>query len=163
MSKLTKEHLKDLVKSECKFLGFNDVELIYAIIDVESGWNPFAVRYEPHWRYIVPVSNTMLAKMGITKDTEEQLQKFSWGLMQIMGSVARELNYTEILTKLVIPAENINVGIRKVMALAKKYKNIEDIIASYNAGSPRKISGKYVNQDYVDKVLVKYYEYKQNG
>jgi len=156
-----REYIMDLIKAECKLLGFNDIALIYAIIETESNWNPFAVRYEPHWKYIVPVSNTMLKKMGITRETEEQLQKFSWGLMQVMGAVARELNYSEILTKLITPQDNINVGVRKVIELFKKYKNLEDVIASYNAGSPRKVDGKYVNQSYVDKVLSAYRKYKE--
>lgn len=161
MKIMKKEYLMDIVKSECKLLSFNDVALIYAIIETESSWNPFAVRYEPHWKYIVPVSNTMLKNMGITRETEEQLQKFSWGLMQIMGSVARELNYSDILAKLVIPQDNINIGVRKIIDISRKYKNIEDIIASYNAGSPRKKDGVYENQGYVNKVVANYAKYKE--
>jgi soluble lytic murein transglycosylase-like protein len=159
---MKKEYLMDIVKSECKFLGFNDVELIYAIIETESGWNPYTVRYEPAWKYIVSIPDKKLKSLGITRITEEQLQKFSWGLMQIMGSVARELNFTGILTELVNPQLNVNLGIRHIKNFIGKYKKLEDVIASYNAGSPRKREdGKYVNQDYVDKVLTNYNKYKE--
>jgi soluble lytic murein transglycosylase-like protein len=158
---MKKEYLMDIVKSECKFLGFNDVALIYAIIETESGWNPYAVRYEPNWQYLIKIPDKMLNALCITRDTEEQLQKFSWGLMQVMGSVARELNFTGLLTELVNPQVNVNLGIRHFKRFLDKYKKLEDAIASYNAGSPRKKSdGKYVNQEYVDKVLANYKKYK---
>jgi soluble lytic murein transglycosylase-like protein len=159
---MKKEYLMDIVKSECKFLGFNDVALIYAIIETESGWNPYTVRYEPEWKYIVSIPDNLLKSLGITRITEEQLQKFSWGLMQVMGSVARELNFTGLLTELVNPQTNVNLGIRHFKKFLDKYKNIEDAIASYNAGSPRKREdGMYVNQGYVDKVLANYKKYKE--
>lgn len=159
---MRKEYLMDIVKSECKFLGFNDVALIYAIIETESGWNSYTVRYEPEWKYIVSIPDNLLKSLGITRITEEQLQKFSWGLMQIMGSVARELNFTGLLTELVNPQTNVNLGIRHLKKFLDKYKNIEDAIASYNAGSPRKReNGKYINQQYVDKVLTNYKKYKE--
>lgn len=158
---MKKEYLMDIVKTECKFLGFNDVALIYAIIETESGWNPYAVRYEPNWRYLIEIPDKMLNALGITRDTEKQLQKFSWGLMQVMGSVARELNFTGLLTELVNPRINVNLGVRHFKRFLGKYKNLEDAIASYNAGSPRKREdGKYINQQYVDKVLANYKKYK---
>ena len=77
----------------------------------------------------------------------------SWGPMQIMGSVAREIGYADHLTKLLDPAIGILWGSKKLAKLSRIYKSQDDVIASYNAGSPVKtMKGELMNQAYVDGV-----------
>jgi soluble lytic murein transglycosylase-like protein len=127
-------------------------DLVMAIIMTESAGNTFAVRYEPGWKYFVEPNNWAL-KLRITYDTERILQACSWGLMQIMGSVAREMLFDGELPKLCQEDVGLTFGVRKLKTLVKKYPKTNDVIAAYNAGTPRiKPDGKYANQVYVDKV-----------
>jgi hypothetical protein len=118
---------------------------------VESAGDTLAVRYESHWKYFV--NPELFARLNnITADTERTLQMMSFGLMQVMGGVARELGYRRNLLSLTDPVLAIDYGCRKLAQLKGKYNTTDDIIAAYNAGSPRKNGGLYVNQAYVDKV-----------
>lgn len=137
-----------------------DPKLVMAFCKVESSWNTWATRYEPLWKYTTAVNNFAdSAKTSIP--TEIVHQSTSWGLMQVMGSVARELGFTESLPMLCNPEFGILFGIKQLSRL-QKYEisgGQNDWIASYNAGSPRKKSnGKYENQDYVDKLNKAYSE-----
>jgi len=64
-----------------------DPALICAIVEQESAWDPHAIRYEPAFRtrYVAP--------LGLPP-TEEVARSISWGLMQVMGQVAREHGFT---------------------------------------------------------------------
>jgi soluble lytic murein transglycosylase-like protein len=75
----------------------------------------------------------------------------SWGLMQIMGSVARQYGFKGNLSSLTEPEINIEIGCKHFVS---KYSvEPKDMISAYNAGSPKKTpEGLYVNQGYVDKV-----------
>lgn len=143
-----------LIKEQAQFYDVNMV-LVKAIITVESNFNPYAIRYEPLWHYFKDVENC--AKLvNTTSMTEHVMQATSWGLMQIMGSVARELGYTLPLPALCIPETNIKVGCQKLDSLSKKYDSLGDIVSAYNAGTPTKINGEYVNKGYVAKVIEAY-------
>src|SRR5579864_7225582 len=67
-----------------------DAALVCAICEQESAWNPWAIRYEPAFfaHYIAPQLDA--GKLSIT---EAQARAISWGLMQVMGQVAREHNF----------------------------------------------------------------------
>lgn len=134
-----------------------DPKLLDAIIIVESAYNPWAVRFEQDFPHIaVP---TVFAKNNRTTiATERMLQKFSWGLCQVMGGTARYLSYGGPLTQLVDPEINLTVACKFLANLANEYPvDVQDQIAAYNAGSARRVSGsagmRYVNQDYVNKVV----------
>jgi soluble lytic murein transglycosylase-like protein len=48
---------------------------------------------------------------------------------------------------------SLSYGAKHLKNYLKRYPNESDVIASYNAGSPRKTKGgMYENQTYVDKV-----------
>lgn len=128
-------------------------KLIAAIILQESNVNECATRYESHYRWLYR-PEFFAKKNNTTEETETIHQKTSWGLMQIMGAVARELGFDSDMVKLCDPAINIRFGVMHLAKLKKRYgSNYNDLISSYNAGSPRKnSSGKYVNQYYVDRV-----------
>lgn len=113
--------------------------LIKATIKVESDYNPSAFRQEPH------------------------LKDASWGLMQILLSTAKWITKNPDLTAsaLMQPEFNVYTGTKYLSYLLGKYPSIKDVIAAYNAGSPRhNKDGTYVNQAYVDKSYKWYLIYK---
>jgi soluble lytic murein transglycosylase-like protein len=126
--------------------------LVGAIIQTESAGCRYAARFEPRWKYFYLVDNHA-SQLGITKETETVLQACSYGLMQIMGSVCRELGFQDHLTMLTDPVLNIKYGCMKLKKIAEKYHTQTDIISAYNAGTPvMTTGGNYRNQAYVTKV-----------
>ena len=124
-----------------------DPYLIAAFCKVESNYNTWAMKYEDHYRWLVDSPDPA--------SIEYHGQRTSWGLMQIMGAVARERGFKERYFSQICEASiGIDLGCRHLVWLRDKkgYKNA-DLIAAYNAGSPRKLlgDGEYVNQHYVDK------------
>ena len=93
-----------------------DSSLVCAIVEQESSWNPWAMRYEAAFfaKYIAPLyTNNKVSA------SEAYARGFSWGLMQVMGQVARETGYTEpFLSALCDPADALEVGCR---VLRKKF------------------------------------------
>lgn len=74
--------------------------------------------------------------------------------MQVMGAVARELGHEGAMHKLCEPEKGLTYGTKLLKKLVNKYENIEDAVAAYNAGSPRRTEdGEYVNQYYVDAIM----------
>lgn len=136
-----------------------DSALVKAIIEVESGGNRYKVRYEPSYRWMMPqeIIRKFASRNNISYDTEYILQKMSHGLMQVMGGVCREMGMLGLITTMYEPEIAIHYGCAQLMRLMKKWDKMEDVIASYNAGTVTKNqNGEYVNQDYVDKVLKVY-------
>jgi soluble lytic murein transglycosylase-like protein len=91
-----------------------DAALVCAICEQESAWNPWAIRYEPAFfaHYVAPQ-----LEAGKISNTEAQARAFSWGLMQVMGQVAREHNFgaalpsaCDTLAQLCDPACGLEVG-----------------------------------------------------
>ncbi len=118
-----------------------DPSLIKAVIAVESNFNIYAFRREPH------------------------IEDTSWGLMQVLMTTAREtMNNPNLTTdQLLNPAVNIEVGTKYLRSRYDKYgKNIKHALAAYNAGSVKYSvkTGGYINQSYVDKAYKKYLLYK---
>jgi len=126
-------------------------DIIRAIIEVESGYNTNAIRYEEHFMWF----EKPFTDYHFHKGTERTSQQISWGLMQIMGSVARQNGFKgNYLPKLLKPEVGIKYGCKHLKSYYKRYGNWKDAISSYNQGSPRKDSeGNYQNQAYVEKVL----------
>ena len=60
-----------------------DPALVWEVVEQESAWDADAIRYEPAFRtrYVAPLE---------LPPTEEIARSISWGLMQVMGQVARE-------------------------------------------------------------------------
>lgn len=129
-----------------------DPKLISAIVLMESTGNPWLTRYEPNWKYFY--FQEYFAKTNrVTIQTETIMQATSWGLMQIMGSGARELGFSAEMPRLILPENSLLYGCKKLKKLSVKAQNQNDLIAAYNAGSARKnADGSYVNQDYVNGV-----------
>lgn len=130
--------------------------LIAAIVSVESSGNPFAMRYESGWsHYLTP--HIFASNLGITYDTEKICQATSWGLMQVMGAVAREMGFVDYLVKLCDPEIGLKLGCNKIKNLLSKY-NLDEAVSAYNCGTPKRVNGKFSNQEYVTKVMIKYRE-----
>lgn len=128
-----------------------DPYLMAGIIQVESEGKMFAVRYEPKYKWFSSPGEHASAN-GTTIETETELQKFSFGLCQIMGGTLRDLGHKAPLPQAFDPEVNLEFGAKLLENLMKKYPDVKDVISAYNAGSPRKIGGDYVNQGFVDAV-----------
>lgn len=141
-----------LIKKVAADVGI-DENLLIAICTVESSLNPLAIRFEPAWKYFYFPRETASA-LGLSNETETVLQSCSYGLNQIMGSVAREIGFRGNLTSFFQnPELPLKHGAIHLKQFLQKYGNENDAISSYNQGSNRKTDGgMYQNQHYVDKV-----------
>lgn len=140
-----------------------DELLIAAMVQVESAGDPCAARYEPHFRWTKDV-HAWAHHFNITHQTEETLQKTSFGLMQIMGATYRDLGGNKHILSLCEPRVGLRYGIKYLRKQLMRYDwDIEKAVAAYNAGSVRyrKCGVLFENQQYVDKVFRKYREAKK--
>jgi len=134
------------------------VDVIQAVIDIESTWDPKAYRFESDVPYL-------------SNDPVFKGQDASYGLMQMLYSTAKyELGYSgapgnaESLSGMFNPATNINLGTNYLAKLYSRYGNWIDTVAAYNGGSAavnNKKNGVYPNQWHVDKFLAAWDRYKK--
>jgi len=126
-------------------------ELVCAVIEQESHWDEWSARYEPAFqtRYIEPLRlSGQLKTFGAAKDTEVVLRSCSFGLMQVMGQVAREHGLeTPFLTELCNPERGLEIGCSH---LAKKLEqaggNTAHALQLWNGGG---------NSNYAAEVLAR--------
>jgi soluble lytic murein transglycosylase-like protein len=108
--------------------------LVCAVIEQESAWNPWAVRYEPGFlsRYVAP-----LYTAGKFSATEAYTRSMSWGLMQVMGQVARENGFKEpSLAELCDPVTGIDIGCKVLAArLARSKGDVPAALLAWNGGA----------------------------
>jgi len=140
------------------YRGKLDVELVLAVIWQESSGNEWSYRYEPNYQYFLDpktqkplyrnqfnVSTNRAEALRILGTTEFYAQSASWGLMQVMGAVAREYGATGWLTRLCDPGYGIMMGC--------KYLNV---LYDRNAGDKRMALFRYNGgADYPDEVFAK--------
>lgn len=151
--------------------------LVAAIVLQESAGNPWAWNPEPHYRYLVDVATgepfrTLTPEERLSqvppkdfpclagdRDAEWWGQQASWGLMQLMGAVARELgmNPRLHLPKLCDSELNLDLGCKHLANLRRRFQRPHGwrgVVAAYNAGSPRSDDGgvTFINQHYVDGI-----------
>lgn len=134
--------------------GTIPVELVLAMCMKESSFREYAIKPELHYRYLVgkPDELSIAERLG---------QQHSWGLMQVMGAVARELGFKGAFHELWNPSVGLQYGLLKLHALRKKYDTWPAVISAYNAGHVELVNGKYKNQaGYVDPVLKYWNEYE---
>jgi soluble lytic murein transglycosylase-like protein len=85
-----------------------DPALVCAVVEQESGWNPWAMRYEPAFfaKYLANLyTNNKISA------SEAYARGFSWGLMQVMGQVARETGFdAAFLSALCDPEQGLATG-----------------------------------------------------
>ena len=126
-----------------------DVAIVAAVAEQESGWNPWATRYEPDFftRYLMP--------LGLKDPTEAHARAFSWGLMQIMGQVARENGFNgRFLSELCDPDVGMDLGCRKLKQCFSMHNSPEASLLAYNGGG---------NQFYPKQVLARVSSYTQEA
>ena len=146
---------QDLINEIARKHGLNP-ELVAAIIITESAFETEAVRYESRWSYHLEVDKYAKA-LNISYQTEFHLQKFSYGLMQVMGSVARECQYTGSLLKLCRPDLGVEYGCIHFAKYMRRYNDIKKSLSAYNGGPGAiKSDGTFSNEKYVSKVMTRY-------
>lgn len=152
-------------------------EVVLGICRTESELNRWAIRYEPDYRYLwncrtnqpylvrpqdmtadrAPSDFPACPGMPDTTHTEWVGQQMSYGLMQVMGALAREMGFRGWFGQLSDVLTGCEVGCRHLVQLRGEYFGKfgwSGVYAAYNGGSPILEAGKkYRNQDYVDKVI----------
>lgn len=134
-------------------------ELARAIVAVESGGNPYAMRYEPAFyeRYIR--GKGYAVPRQASRPTEEIARATSYGLMQVMGQVAREQGYVgPYLSELCDVQIGLEYGCQVLdghsRALPAPQYGWDAVCAAYNGGRGAvKSPGVYSNPEYPAKVL----------
>lgn len=106
-----------------------DRQLVCAVIEQESDWEQWAARYEPVFEQMY------VARLHLADRTEQTLRSISWGLMQVMGQVARENGFAGALPSLCLPLNGLEVGC-KVLAhkLAVNEGNVTRALLAWNGG-----------------------------
>lgn len=144
--------------------------LVLGIVQTESGFRPWAVNPEPRYRFLWDLKKRrafrtptaaeiasefpppdFTAPRGVDSDAEWWCQQMSWGLMQVMGAVARERGFAgDFLSELCEPAVGLEFGCRVLASNIKRWGSEQRAIAAYNAGSPRMGDPRVI--DYLAKV-----------
>ena len=123
-----------------------DPALVCAIVEQESAWDTHAIRYEPAFRtrYVAP--------LGLPP-TEEVARSISWGLMQVMGQVAREHGFAgKSFAALCEPAAGLAIG---CAVFATKLRagadDVQRALTVWNGGA---------NANYAAQVLARLAKYR---
>ena len=150
---LTKSQIIKALKDECERQDLDPI-LMQAIMEHESSYIAKKVKFERGfiWYYKV---NDYAQLYGITQESEQYFQKFSWGLFQVMGGSAREF-FTGFMTDLLDEVTNIRVGCAYFKKHCEVFQYVNDQIVSYNEGPGfKKVNGAYnpEGQAYLHAVL----------
>lgn len=125
-----------------------EAALVCAVVEQESGWNPWAMRFEPVFErlYIRPA-------LPLAPTTEELCLSISWGLMQVMGETAREHGFSgKFLNALCDPATGLSMGCAVLShKLTKAEGNVRAGLLLWNGGA---------HTGYPEQVLTKISNYK---
>lgn len=130
-----------------------EIDLLIGLILQESLGQENAVRYEPAFykRYLQNKKRSQIAgywPLGTipNNNTEYNLRSTSFGLMQIMGQVAREYQFTNRwLTDLLNPEINIMLGARILNDYITKRGNPTAGLLRYNGGGDPDYPSKVYN------------------
>lgn len=138
------------------------VDILLGLVKTESGGNAEAMRFEKGYPWLFHVPH--FAKMfAWTADTETALQRFSYGLCQIMLATARERGFLLHPMKLLEPKIGLAWGAYHLHLLYQRYNTWPATLSAYNQGSPKKAflsKTKFKNQKYVDTVLLHAREFR---
>ncbi|MFZ0737859.1 MAG: lytic transglycosylase domain-containing protein [Candidatus Acidiferrales bacterium] len=130
-----------------------DPALICAIVEHESSWNPWAIRFEPAFfaKYVAPLFTNN--KIEPPTNSEAYSRAMSWGLMQVMGQSARERGFSaQFLSELCDPAAGLEAGCDLFAhKLAVAGVNAERALQLWNGGA---------NPDYAAQVLALVFAYR---
>lgn len=107
-----------------------DPYIVCAVCEQESGWNPYAVRFENGFLrdYVKPVNPSSPSTLEVTK-------AMSFGLMQIMGLTAIEFGWSGLfLSDLCDPDRGLDFGCRKLAKCFQDCNAPEFALLRYNGG-----------------------------
>lgn len=125
-----------------------DPNLVEAVVLTESSGDTRAYRYEPaFWqRY--------LATKPEWQHADRERVSASYGLMQVLYPVAKELGYTGEPETLMVPRIGLEYGCLKLRTLlAWARGDVRTALAAYNGGAGNNpIGGPLKNAAYADKV-----------
>jgi soluble lytic murein transglycosylase-like protein len=125
----------DLLQQNALRFGLRP-DLIAAVCEQESDWNPWAMRFEPEFltAYVPP---------AITNDTERIARACSWGLMQVMGQTAREAGFSyPFLSGLCEPENGMEVGCRVLLNKLNHAGGVlENALLLWNGGGNKAYPG----------------------
>jgi hypothetical protein len=119
----------------------------------ESAGRPWVIRYEKTWAWFVrdkdgsvrdpgPREGMNASSLAVLDSLEITAQKTSFGLLQVMGAVARELGYRGSLWAIrEKPEIGLDLGANKFSQLLHRHGNTRDALAAYNAGSGNLAAG----------------------
>jgi hypothetical protein len=128
--------------------------LVLAICEQESAFDPWAWNPEPKYRYLwdiilakpfrkltpeegaseIPPTD-FTAHRGVPADAEWWGQQASWGLMQVMGSVARERGFQgRFLSELCDPLVGLKYGCLHLAGYLKRFKDPYPALEAFNGG-----------------------------
>lgn len=161
---------RDLIVDAATPLGLSP-NLVEAVVLQESSGDPWAWNPEPRYRYLwnvqtrAPFRVLTEAERGSEtppadfpslagdRDQEWWAQQASWGLMQVMGALARERGFAyPFLTELCGPAVNLGIGCAQLATLLAWAKgDVRQALAAYNAGEGNYTSA--AGQQYASQVL----------
>jgi soluble lytic murein transglycosylase-like protein len=105
---MTIDELKDKAKYYARLHDL-DGALVCAVVEQESNWAAWSIRYEPAFqtRYVEP--------HGL-RPTETVARSISWGLMQLMGESAREMGFSGKMASLCDPEIGLEWGCKHLKA-----------------------------------------------
>lgn len=127
------------------------VNLIRAQVLIESEGDTWACRFEKRWRWFLnPMTYARLVQ--VSKATEVVCQQMSWGLLQVMGSVYRELGGKSDITQMCDPDVGLKYGCMKLRKEVDRWGTVSRGLAAYNAGSPKSKAGQNYAKKVNDKV-----------
>lgn len=119
--------------------------LVVGLAWKESSFQWWAGKHEPTYPYLwdvkanKPTRSEAVGSLGmVSQATELVFQRTSWGLLQVMGAVARELGFREVLLSHLLDARlSASYGAQLLANLLKRHNGDEaDALSAYNAGSP---------------------------
>lgn len=141
------EDMQNLARAIAGKYGLSP-SLVCAVCQQESSWNQYAIRYEAAFfaKYVAPLFTN-----GKIDVTEAYARAFSWGLMQVMGEVAREFGFDGSLAVLTDPAANLDIGCKVLKhKLDRANGDVEKGLLSWNGGA---------NKDYPTQVMARIPQY----
>lgn len=170
MTDAVKQAVLDAARTHALHAG-----LLQAQVIVESNGDPWAWNPEPRYRYLWNVKANgpfrQLTQVELNAgtppadfrslagdpDQEWWAQRASWGLLQVMGAVARERGFKgAYLTQLADPATNLGIGCAHFVALLKWANgDAEMALAAYNGGKAGNVARPFRNAAYADRVMQK--------
>ncbi len=135
-------------------------ELVAAMAQVESGGDTWAVRYESGFFKHYLQGREVPGFGAASQETELRTRSMSFGLLQIMGQVARELGCDlPFLSQLCAPEAGLEWSCRYLAQLHSRlekaygHTNWECVCAAYNGG-PGVVTGAHAhtNPEYTEKI-----------